>query len=251
MILQEVTLQSLIRAAQIPPLAMPEMDDPVRSLGDAIRRSPAKNPVIAEIKPASPASGTIRSEPDVGEIAAGYERAGGTAISVLTEPIYFKGREEYLRTARDSSSLPLLRKDFIVDPRQVSESRALGADAVLLIAGLLGDRLMGMMQCCYDLTLEPLVEVHTREEAFAARDAGARLIAVNNRDLSSLSLSLQTTADLAPIVRGGSRVVISASGYTKPEEVSRMRPYCDAFLIGSALMRSFEPAIALREFLCA
>ena len=145
----------------------------------------------------------------------------------------------------------MLRKDFIIDPRQLEETRSLGADAVLLIAAILGDRLNGFVERAMALGLEPLVEVHTRREAEIALATGAELIGVNNRDLQTMKIDLGTTLALGPGIRGAGRQVISESGIRTPGDIRALRPACNAFLIGTSIMASEDPRKALEEFVCA
>ena len=147
--------------------------------------------------------------------------------------------------------LPVLRKDFIVDLRQIAETRALGADAVLLIAGILGERTEEFVRAACGAGLEPLVEVHTPEELETALASGAEIIGINNRDLRTMEVKPETTAALAGPLRKAGRVVVSMSGISGPEDIRRTAPYADAFLTGTALMTAKDPARVVEELVCA
>jgi indole-3-glycerol phosphate synthase len=222
-----------------------------RSLTDAICHTPGRNAVIAEVKFASPSRGQILAPCPPERVAREFVAGGCCALSVLTEPRFFGGSPESLARVRDAVEVPVLRKDFIVDPVQLEESASLGADAVLLIASVLGDRLPRFVEGAGALGMEPLVEVHTREEAEAALRSGANLIGVNNRDLRTMETDLATTLALGPLLRGAGRTVISASGILTPGHIRMLRPACDAFLIGTSLMASGEPGKAVEAFVCA
>jgi indole-3-glycerol phosphate synthase len=222
-----------------------------RSLAGAIRGAAGRNAIIAELKFSSPSRGRIRP-PAHPDLVAGNLVAGGCcALSILTEPHFFGGSVDELTHVRQAVEVPVLRKDFIVDPLQLEETRSLGADAVLLIASLLGNRLTGFVERATALGLEPLVEVHTREEAVAALGTGALLIGVNNRDLLTMDIDLGTTLALGPGVRRAGRLVISESGIRTPGDIRTLRPACDAFLIGTSIMASDDPGKTLEEFVCA
>ena len=222
-----------------------------RSLSHAISRAPGKNAIIAEVKFASPSAGQIRSPAPPEELAGGLVSGGCCALSVLTEPRFFGGSPESLGRVRAAVGVPVLRKDFIIDPVQLDETAFFGADAVLLIASILGDRLPSFVEGAGALGIEPLVEVHTREEADAALRTGAGLIGVNNRDLRTMETDLGTTLALGPVLRGAGRRVISASGILTPGHIRMLRPACDAFLIGTSIMASPDPGKAVEAFVCA
>jgi indole-3-glycerol phosphate synthase len=206
--------------------------------------------LIAEMKRSSPSRGPIRPDASVRKIVRSYERAGASAVSVLTEPKWFGGSLDDLAEARAAVDLPLLRKDFIVDPYQVIEARVAGADAVLLIvAALEGSRLEELLSAAGDLGLDCLVEVHSEDEVEAAVDAGAEIIGINNRDLHSLEVDLRTSFKLLADVPAGT-VVVAESGITTREDVLELEHAgVDAILVGEALMRSRDPADAVRELL--
>jgi indole-3-glycerol phosphate synthase len=222
-----------------------------RSLPSAISRARGKNAVIAELKFASPSKGQIRSPVFPERLASDLVSGGCCALSVLTEPRFFGGSPESLARVRAAVGVPVLRKDFIIDPLQLEETASLGADAVLLIASVLGDRLPPFVERAKALGIEPLVEVHTREEASAALRTGAGLIGVNNRDLRTMETDLATTLALGPVLRKAGRAVVSASGILTPGHIRMLRPACDAFLIGTSLMESADPVKSLEGFLCA
>jgi indole-3-glycerol phosphate synthase len=207
---------------------------------------------IAEIKRASPSQGTIREPLDVREIAGAYRAARASAISVLTEGPFFNGSLTDLTEARKAVDLPLLRKDFIIDPYQVYETRAHRADAILLIAAALEpSHLLELYSLAKSLSLHPLVEVHTLGELETARKAGATLIGINNRDLATFKTRLETTFELLPHVPPEA-VVVSESGISRPDEVHRLATAgVDAILVGEALLKSPDPGALLRELLSA
>ena len=245
MFLDDVIRSARLRCATLPVDPCLESCSPVRSLEAAVRACTDRHAIIAEIKPASPAHGRIREVEDHGALARELAGAGACALSVLTEPAFFGGAPDRLVQVRPAVGVPLLRKDFIVDERQLAETRLLGGDAVLLIARVLGDRLGEFVGLASDLGLEPLVEVQTGREAELALATDAVMIGVNNRDLGTLRIDLSTTAQLGPRLRAEGRTVIAMSGVTSPADLRRLAPDCDAFLIGSALMWSASPARAL------
>jgi indole-3-glycerol phosphate synthase len=211
-----------------------------------VNRSPS---VIAEIKRASPSAGAIRNEAEAPDIAAMYERAGAAALSVLTEPDYFNGQLADMVAAREATSLPVIRKDFVIDPWQIYDSRAAGADAVLLIVALLGNDIASYLATAEVLGIDTLVEVHDETELDIALDAGATLVGVNNRDLRDLSIDLAVTERLAPRLPGDVALV-AESGIGNAADARRMFDAgATALLVGSALMASTDPGKALRALL--
>jgi indole-3-glycerol phosphate synthase len=202
--------------------------------------------VIAEIKRASPSKGVLREDFDPAAIAASYERAGAACLSVLTDRPFFQGAPEYLVQARAACSLPVLRKEFIIDEYQVAESRALGADAILLIVAALDDaRLAALEACAREYALDVLVEVHDAAELDRALKLATPLIGVNNRNLRTFGVSLHTTIELLPRIPSD-RVVVTESGILAQRDVAQMRRHgVDAFLVGEAFMRSPDPGAAL------
>ena len=206
--------------------------------------------VIAEIKKASPSKGVLRADFRPAEIAASYERHGAAALSVLTDSPFFQGAPEYLAAARAATSLPALRKDFIVDAWQVFESRALGADAILLIAAILEDAEMNDFEAmAASLGMAVLVEVHDERELERALALRTPLLGINNRNLHTFEVTLETTLALLPRVPPG-RVVVTESGILAAVDVRRMRAAgVDAFLVGEAFMRAEDPGVALAGLL--
>jgi len=221
------------------------------SLSRAIRSTRGKNAVIAELKCASPTRGTIRAGVDIPSMAQAFVSAGCIALSILTEPHFFSGSVRDIPLVKEVVGVPVLRKDFIIDRRQIQETRALGADAVLLIAAVLGGRLPEFVDDACDEGLEPLVEVHTPADVEIARSTRAEIIGINNRDLSTLAVDLSTTRILSPLVRSAGRIVVCESGVTSAGDVRNLRPFCDAFLIGTSIMAYDTPEKKLEEFVCA
>jgi anthranilate phosphoribosyltransferase len=225
---------------------------PARDFVGAIRaKHAARRPaVIAEIKKASPSKGVIRPDFHPAEIAADYERAGAACLSVLTDRGFFQGAPEYLQAARAACHLPVLRKDFLVDPYQVFEARAMGADAILLIAACLDlARMRDMEQLAVELGMAVLVEVHDAAELEHALQLETPLIGINNRNLRTFEVSLQTTLDLLPRIASGAagRIVVTESGILKPEDVALMQANAvHTFLVGEAFMRAPHPGAELQ-----
>jgi len=202
--------------------------------------------VIAEIKKASPSKGVLRESFDPPAIAASYERAGAACLSVLTDKPFFQGAAEYLVAARDACALPALRKEFIVDEYQVVESRALGADAILLIVAALGDeQLIALEACALEYGMDVLVEIHDASELDRALRLKTPLLGINNRNLRNFSVTLDTTLNLLPRVPPD-RLVITESGIVTARDVALMRAKgVNAFLVGEAFMRAPDPGAAL------
>lgn len=202
--------------------------------------------VIAEIKKASPSKGVIRENFDPADIARSYAEHGATCLSVLTDEKYFQGHSDYLQAARAACSLPVLRKDFMVDPYQVYEARLMGADAILLIAAALGDPMMhDLEQAATALGLDVLVEVHNQEELERALQLRTPLLGINNRNLRTFETSLETTLGMLSQIPKD-RIVISESGIHTPADISRLRKNgVNAYLIGEAFMREQDPGAAL------
>ena len=203
--------------------------------------------VIAEIKKASPSKGVIRAHFDPEAIARGYEAGGAACLSVLTDVDFFQGSDVYLKQAREACALPVLRKDFIVDEYQIYEARALGADCVLLIVAALTDaQLQSYALLAKMLQMDALLEVHDADELRRAAAADSSLLGINNRDLRTFELSLQTTLGLKAHVPEG-RLLVTESGILSREGVALMRGHdVHAFLVGEAMMRAEEPGEALR-----
>lgn len=198
--------------------------------------------VIAEIKKASPSKGVIRADFRPADIARSYAEHGAACLSVLTDCQYFQGAPEYLQAARAACQLPVLRKDFIVDRYQVAEARAMGADCILLIAAALSTVEMQALEAqAMDYGMAVLVEVHNAEELAAALPLRTPLLGINNRNLRTFDVSLQTTLDLLAGI-GEERIVVTESGILRPEDVALMRQHqVHAFLVGEAFMRADEP----------
>ncbi|CAK0781027.1 Indole-3-glycerol phosphate synthase [Gammaproteobacteria bacterium] len=222
----------------------------VRGFSSAIRRriTDGRSAVIAEVKRASPSKGVLREDFHPAMIAAAYERSGAACLSVLTDRDFFQGSDEYLQQARAACSLPVLRKDFVIDPYQIYEARCLGADAILLIVSALGDPLLReLAYLAEELGMDVLVEVHDAEELARALalDLEMPLIGINNRNLRTFQVSLRTTLDLLPQIPTGPTVV-TESGILTPADVALMRAHgVHAFLVGEAFMRAPDPGEGL------
>jgi len=206
--------------------------------------------VIAEMKKASPSAGILRKEYDPAGIAKGYEEAGATALSVLTEERHFGGSLSDLIAVKAAVSLPVLRKDFIVDEYQIFESAAAGADAILLIARILNEDELGrFLSISAELGLSALVEAHTEGDIRRAIGAGARIIGVNNRDLATLKTSIERSIELKSMIPAD-RIAVSESGIRGREEIEALgRAGFQAVLIGEALLKNEDPGRALAELL--
>ncbi len=219
-----------------------------RDFAGALRAKIAagKPAVIAEVKKASPSKGVLRADFIPADIAQSYAEYGATCLSVLTDKEFFQGNVDYLKQARASCDLPVLRKDFIVDPYQVYESRVMGADCILLIAACLDDAQMKSLEAlAMSLDMAVLVEVHDRAELDRALKLKTPLLGINNRNLQTFEVSLDTTLTLLQDVPAD-RLLVTESGITTPAEVARLREAgVNAFLIGEAFMRAEEPGVAL------
>ncbi len=204
--------------------------------------------VIAEIKKASPSKGVLRAEFIPADIAQSYAEFGAACLSVLTDKQFFQGSVDFLKQARASCDLPVLRKDFMIDAYQIYEARAMGADAILLIAACLDDAQMADMEAvARSLDMAVLVEVHDRAELERALKLKTRLVGINNRNLKTFEVSLQTTLDMLPDVPAD-RLLVTESGIQTPDDVRRMREAkVHAFLVGEAFMRADEPGEALAK----
>ena len=222
---------------------------PVRAFGAALQAKVAAGQpaVIAEVKKASPSKGVLREYFVPADIARSYEAGGAACLSVLTDVQFFQGSTAYLQQARAASSLPVLRKDFIIEPYQVVEARAMGADCILLIAACLDDAQMAELEACaLELGLDVLVEVHDAAELERALRLKTPLVGVNNRNLRTFEVSLDTTLELRDRIPAG-RLLVTESGILGREDVRRMRAAgVHAFLVGEAFMRAPEPGVALQ-----
>ena len=212
------------------------------------RVSQGEAAVIAEIKKASPSRGLLREDFDPAAIAAAYARGGAAALSVLTDRDFFQGATEYLRAARAACDLPVLRKDFMIDPLQVYEARAMGADAILLIvAALADDQMQALAGLAAELNMDVLVEVHDSDELMRGLEVSPGLVGINNRNLRTFETRLETTLELLESVPAGC-LVVTESGIHTSEDVARMRASgVHAFLVGEAFMRRPDPGVALAE----
>lgn len=223
---------------------------PVRGFKAALQSRVERNQaaVIAEVKKASPSKGVIREDFDPVQIAQSYERGGAACLSVLTDVDFFQGCDEYLTMARNATSLPVLRKDFIVDSYQIYESRSLGADCILLIVAALSDQqLREFYHLAVELGMDVLVEVHDREELNRALPLEKALLGINNRNLRTFYTSLETTFSLLPSIPEG-RLVVTESGIHTIDDVAAMRGHnVNAFLVGEAFMRAEDPGLRLLE----
>ena len=256
--MEETPLEDLQREASRAPAARP-FAGALRQAVQGARRAelaagrdpslpPAMPRVIAEIKGRSPSRGTIRKTVEAASIAEQYASAGAACISVLTDTRFFAGALERIPEVRDAVDLPVLQKDFIIDPYQVYEARCIGADCILLIvAALPGTLLRDLLALSAELGLDALVETHTAEEMEAALGAGAKLVGINNRDLRTFQVSLETTERLAPMVPAD-RVLIGESGIFAREDVERLAlAGVDGVLVGEALMSAADIPAKMRE----
>jgi len=224
--------------------------EPTRGFVKAIENKIAQNKpgIIAEIKKASPSKGILRENFIPAEIAKSYEQAGAACLSVLTDVDFFQGGDEYLKQARAACSLPVIRKDFIVDPYQVYEAKVMGADCILLIVAALEDQQMKLLcELATELGLDVLIEVHDKEELLRALPLNMKLVGINNRNLRTFEVSLQTTIELLNIIPDD-RIVVTESGIHSSSDVKLMQENnVNSFLVGEAFMRAEDPGKQLQE----
>lgn len=221
---------------------------PASNFGKALKSR--KCAVIAEVKRRSPSGGALREDLDPAAVAAIYEKSGAAAVSVLTDGPFFGGHRQDIAAVKQAVCIPVLRKDFIIDPYQIYEARVMGADALLLIACILSDRqLTEYVNLARRLCMDALVEIHTRDELDRALRAGAGIIGINNRNLDTLATSLNTTLDLAPLVPEN-RITVSESGIAGRKDMEMlMAAGVSTFLIGETLMKSGNIGLKLKELL--
>lgn len=207
-----------------------------------------RSAVIAEAKKASPSKGLLRELFDPAQIAQSYEQGGASCLSVLTDADYFQGHEEYLKQARAACSLPVIRKDFIVDEYQVYEARAIGADCILLIVAALEDEQMKVLNdLAHELGMDVLIEVHGADELQRALPLGNKLIGINNRNLHTFEVTLENTYELLSQIPDD-KIVVTESGIHAKEDVLAMHEHnVHSFLVGEAFMRADEPGAKLKE----
>jgi indole-3-glycerol phosphate synthase len=248
---KKVEIQRILPLADKLRFAAAERNE-YRSLEAALDVGPNRLGLIAEVKKASPSVGVIAENFDPVEQALAYARAGASAISVLTDEKYFQGRLDYLVHIRQMVDIPLLRKDFIIDPVQIYEAAVVGADAILLIvAALAQDDLKRLLEVAHNCQLEVLMEVHDLAELDRALETDARIIGVNNRNLKTFEVDLATTEALSEEVPDD-HILVSESGIKTPDDARRVhRSGADAILVGEALMRSADVAVAVRDLMDA
>jgi len=243
---QQVSLAALKAQCESMPAA--------RGFANALHRKidAGKAAVIAEIKKASPSKGVIRADFNPADIAKSYEQGGAACLSVLTDIDFFQGADAYLQQARAACSLPVLRKDFMIDAYQVYEARALGADCILLIVAALGDTQMSELNnLAMDLGMDVLVEVHDVEELERALQIDAQLVGINNRNLRTFEVSLQATIDMKDMVPKD-RLLVTESGILVRDDVQLMRQHdVNAFLVGETFMRAENPGEELARLFFA
>lgn len=241
------------RSARVPLAKLQELAEnalPVRGFVEAMQAKIAagQSAVIAEVKKASPSKGLLRADFHPADIAKSYQAGGAACLSVLTDQDFFQGHEDYLQQARAACDLPVIRKDFIIDPYQVFEARAINADCILLIVAALDDgQLEDLSQLALQLDMDVLVEVHDADELQRAMVLNLPLIGINNRDLRTFDTRLETTLDLLKQIPDET-MVVTESGIHTPADVALMREHdVNAFLVGEAFMRADDPGQALSQ----
>lgn len=246
---QEIADRLSLRSIAELETLLPQASEP-RGFADAIAHKlvAGKAGVIAEIKKASPSKGVLREDFQPAQIAQSYAKGGAACLSVLTDIDFFQGSDMYLQQARDACTLPVIRKDFIIDPYQVYEARVIGADCILLIAACLDDQqLKDLNDLAHQLGMDVLIEVHDAEELQRALQVENRLIGINNRNLRSFEVSLDATLELLPRIPAD-RIVVTESGILTSEDVALMRSHqVNAFLVGEAFMRADDPGVKLAQ----
>ena len=219
------------------PASLFNTDGKTRSIRDAIKKAKKeRNAIITEIKPASPSEGMIKAV-DPEETAKAMERGGACALSVLTEPFFFHGSLNNLTKAKYAVDIPVMRKDFIIDEYQLLEAKHYGADAVLLMVSVLGDKTKEFYEKVRGLGMEAIIEIHDKKEIPIAVESGAEIIGINNRSLKDLSINLEVTKELAPALPKG-RIIVSESGVKSRKDLEFVLKYADAALVGTGLMRA-------------
>jgi indole-3-glycerol phosphate synthase len=202
---------------------------------------------ICEVKKASPSKGVIAEDFPYLQIAQAYKNAGADAVSVLTEPDFFMGKDEHLREIAARVSIPILRKDFVIDEYQIYEAKALGAAAILLIVSLLDRSVLStFIRTAHRIGLVPLVEAHTEDQVKCAVQAGARIVGINNRDLHTFKVDLSTTERLAKYIPDGV-IIVAESGFQSPQDIAAVKDIADAVLIGESLLRASDKKAFLQD----
>jgi indole-3-glycerol phosphate synthase len=243
--------ESIIRVSMKQMIELSRFADNTRGFYQALasKVDNRQNAVIAEIKKASPSKGVLRENFNPVEIAKSYEAGGASCLSILTDRDFFQGDSQYLIKSRAAVSMPVIRKDFIIDPYQVYETRAMGADCILLIVSCLNDKqLQSLSDLAQELTMDVLVEVHNIEELMRALKLNLPMIGINNRDLRTFNVNLQTTIDLLAEITDD-KLVITESGIMSRSDVAMMHKHnVFGFLVGEAFMREADPGKQLKEF---
>ncbi|MDZ4804297.1 MAG: indole-3-glycerol phosphate synthase TrpC [Candidatus Eisenbacteria bacterium] len=251
MILDDIVRRKREEIRAIQPIDPDKLGKTSRNFAAALGAGRSTVSIIAEVKQASPSAGLLTGDFDPISIALAYAEGGAAAISVLTDVDFFRGSLEDLRGVAKSVELPVLRKDFVIDERQIYEARAAGADSVLLIAAILDRKtLQRFLAEARALGMEPLVEIHDERERDQALEAGARVVGINNRDLNTFRIDVETTLRLVPGLPD-KIVVVSESGVESEAGVARLIGYADAALIGTALMRASDRSELLSRLVSA